>query len=415
MCIYTLCTDKLLHCNDSLHPCACTCPAGRQEGTWQVFIAGPPSSCWSLRCSPLSGVLFLLAVQPLAANTCRILFNCCPRRSCLTASVQAALAHGLTCSSGQLLGLCWPFNNTETLAFPSPSASRESIGTRTPTHRCVRLSPRVFTVYPFFFRNHTRNVLLSELSLPVTLQWRSLLSEASSGCLIIAPLQAVHHRVVARQQHQQAGLWVAEEGEEEDAAHICREEELTFPWEREVWELPSLCLSDGIPACSIMKVTGISEIADRCLGGKKDARSLLHGRGVQSWVSFSQLWGPWSNSLPHRWDGRSLPSCPGHSHRHRLGDQTARINHIHSLNNFKMSYFGVDDKFLEIWKDHMSAYKIENKMEGNTRLETFHPKDELENIFIYFCFFFFFFSRIHKWSFVIETNTHLHQSILQLQ
>lgn len=75
--------------------------------------------------------------------------------------------------------------------------------------------------------------------------------------------------MVARQQHQQAGLWVADEGEEEDAAHICREEELTFPWEREVWELPSLCLSDGIPACSIMKVTGISEIADRCLEGKK--------------------------------------------------------------------------------------------------------------------------------------------------
>lgn len=78
----------------------------------------------------------------------------------------------------------------------------------------------------------------------------------------IASLQAVHHRVVARQQRQQAALWVADEEEEEDAAHICREEELTFPWEREVWELLSLSLSDGIPACSIMEVTGISGIAE---------------------------------------------------------------------------------------------------------------------------------------------------------
>lgn len=50
--------------------------------------------------------------------------------------------------------------------------------------------------------------------------------------------------------------------EEEDAAHICREEELTFPWERELWELLNLSLSDGIPACSIMKVTGFLAIAE---------------------------------------------------------------------------------------------------------------------------------------------------------
>lgn len=57
--------------------------------------------------------------------------------------------------------------------------------------------------------------------------------------------------------------------------------------------------------------------------------------------------GPWSNSLHHRWDGRALPSCLGHSHRLRLGNQNAGINHIHSFNNFKISSFGVDDKFLE--------------------------------------------------------------------
>lgn len=41
---------------------------------------------------------------------------------------------------------------------------------------------------------------------------------------------------------------------------VCREEELTFPWEREAQELPSL--SDRIPACSMMKITGISVIAE---------------------------------------------------------------------------------------------------------------------------------------------------------
>lgn len=41
---------------------------------------------------------------------------------------------------------------------------------------------------------------------------------------------------------------------------VCREEEeLTFPREREAREL--LSLSDGIPACSMMKITGISVIA----------------------------------------------------------------------------------------------------------------------------------------------------------
>lgn len=55
---------------------------------------------------------------------------------------------------------------------------------------------------------------------------------------------------------------MADEEEEEDAAHICREEELTFPWERELWELLNLSLSDGIPACSIMKVTGFLAIAE---------------------------------------------------------------------------------------------------------------------------------------------------------
>lgn len=44
-------------------------------------------------------------------------------------------------------------------------------------------------------------------------------------------------------------------------ATVCREEEeLTFPQEREAREL--LSLSDGIPACSMMKITGISVIAE---------------------------------------------------------------------------------------------------------------------------------------------------------
>lgn len=173
MCIYTSCTDKLSHCSDSLHPRARTGLvqlAGRKGyGRWtqQDHHLHAEAS----RHSPLGRVLFLLAVQLPTANTCRIPFNCCPGlpQELIRATVQAALARGLTCLSCQLLGLCSPFINTETLAFPSPSASRESISTRTPTHRCVRLFPHVFTVYPFFFR-HTQNVLLSELSLPVTLQ-----------------------------------------------------------------------------------------------------------------------------------------------------------------------------------------------------------------------------------------------------
>lgn len=56
---------------------------------------------------------------------------------------------------------------------------------------------------------------------------------------------------------------------------------------------------------------------------------------------------PWSNSLHHRWDGRAQLSCPGHSHSHSLRYQTAGINHIYSFNNFKISCFGVDEKFLE--------------------------------------------------------------------
>lgn len=78
--------------------------------------------------------------------------------------------------------------------------------------------------------------------------------------------------------------------EEEDAAHICREEGLTFPREREVWELLSLSESDGIPACSIMKATGISATAEPSVWWReKYARSLAHGTGAQSWVSFPQL------------------------------------------------------------------------------------------------------------------------------
>lgn len=44
-------------------------------------------------------------------------------------------------------------------------------------------------------------------------------------------------------------------------ARVCREEEeLTVPWEGEAWE--QLSLSDGIPACSMTKITGISVIAE---------------------------------------------------------------------------------------------------------------------------------------------------------
>lgn len=57
--------------------------------------------------------------------------------------------------------------------------------------------------------------------------------------------------------------------------------------------------------------------------------------------------GPWSKSLHHSWDSRALPSCLGHRHGHRLEYQTAGINHIHSFSNLKMTYFGVDDKFVE--------------------------------------------------------------------
>lgn len=63
---------------------------------------------------------------------------------------------------------------------------------------------------------------------------------------------------------------MADEEEEEDAAHVCREEELTFPWERELWELLSLSPPDEIPACSTMKVTEISVTAEHSVKeGKK--------------------------------------------------------------------------------------------------------------------------------------------------
>lgn len=43
-------------------------------------------------------------------------------------------------------------------------------------------------------------------------------------------------------------------------------------------------------------------------------------------------------------------------------------------------------------------------MEGNTKLEAFCPKDELENIFVYFCCFQ---GYTIKQSFVVETNTQI--------
>lgn len=205
---------------------------------------------------------------------------------------------------------------------------------------------------------------------------RSLLSEASSGCLIIAPLQAAHHRTVARQQHQQTGLWVADEEEEEDAAHIGREEELTFPWERELWELLSLSLSHGIPACSIIKVTGISAIAEPSVWeGQKDARSLVHGTGVQSWVS-SALRGV-HGSTPSI-TGR----IAGHCHHAlatavgtELGYQTAGINHTHSFSNFKMSSFGVDDKFQEKKeRSHVILQKLKMKWKATLNWKLFVQK-----------------------------------------
>lgn len=225
----------------------------------------------------------------------------------------------------------------------------------------------------FFFSYHTQNVLLSELSLPVTLQWEWLLSEASSGCLIITSLQAVHHRAITRQRHQQTGLWVADE-EEEDAAHVCREEELTFPWEREVWELLSLSLSDGFSACSIMKWTTISATAELSVSWREKKMPGGCPMAQECRAGFPFLSShrcPWSNSRHHRWDGRALSSWPGH----RLGYQTAGINHTYSLNNFKMSCFGVDDKFLEEkWRSHVILQKLKIKWKATPNWKLFIQK-----------------------------------------
>lgn len=152
-CIYTLCTDKLLLRNDSLHPCACSCPAGRQEGLWQVGTAGPAPSCWTLQVLPSVRSVVPAGRAALAANTCRIPFNCCPRSSCLTASVRADLL------IMALIRALLTLHQCRNARLPQPSCTEgKRQRSHTYTQVCAAPSSRVYCLSFLFQEPHSERV-----------------------------------------------------------------------------------------------------------------------------------------------------------------------------------------------------------------------------------------------------------------
>lgn len=182
--------------------------------------------------------------------------------------------------------------------------------------------------------------------------------------------------MVARQQHQQAGPWVAGEEEEDEAhqglqggkrTHVPTGEGGTGAAESTCWD-PSLQHDENN--------RDFGDCRTWCFGGgREDGRTLAHGTVMQSWVPCSSShWCPWSSSLHGGWDVRALLSCLAYSHGHSLRLETAGINHIYSFNNFKMSCLGADEEFLKKnERPNISLEKLKIKWKVTLNLE--------ENIF----------------------------------